>query len=124
MTDFEKARALLHEFKGNSYLFGTDVLPKTGQVVAAIGKKAALIRWLSQESISPLKSEAQSPTVRAKICFALLRALEKAGRMWWSASAAAAQSMLQRPPRSFVPSTVRLMRISGRSCRRSPAEPE
>ncbi|MFH1719256.1 MAG: iron-containing alcohol dehydrogenase [Planctomycetota bacterium] len=44
MTDFEKARALLHEFKGDSYLFGTDVLSKTGQVVAAVGKKAALIR--------------------------------------------------------------------------------
>jgi len=44
MTDFEKARALLHEFKGNSYLFGTDVLPKVGQVVAAAGKNAALVR--------------------------------------------------------------------------------
>ncbi len=44
MTDFEKARALLHEFKGNSYLFGTDVLPKVGQAVAAKGKNAALVR--------------------------------------------------------------------------------
>jgi alcohol dehydrogenase len=44
MTDFEKARSLLHEFKGNSYLFGTDVLPKVGPVVAATGKKAALVR--------------------------------------------------------------------------------
>jgi len=44
MTDFEKARALLHEFKGNSYLFGTDVLPKAGERVAAAGKKAALVR--------------------------------------------------------------------------------
>ena len=44
MTDFEKAQALLHEFKGNSYLFGTDVLPKVGQAVAAKGKKAALVR--------------------------------------------------------------------------------
>ncbi|MBC8471214.1 MAG: iron-containing alcohol dehydrogenase [Planctomycetes bacterium] len=44
MTDFEKARALLHEFKGNSYLFGTDVLSKVGQVVASAGKNAALVR--------------------------------------------------------------------------------
>jgi hypothetical protein len=36
MTDFEKARSLLHEFKGNSYLFGTDVLPKVGPVVAVM----------------------------------------------------------------------------------------
>ena len=44
MTDFEKARALLHEFKGDSYLFGPDVLPKVGEEVAAVGKKAALVR--------------------------------------------------------------------------------
>ncbi len=44
MTYFDKARALLHEFKGNSYLFGTDVLPKTGQVVAGAGKNTALVR--------------------------------------------------------------------------------
>ena len=44
MTDFEKARALLHEFKGDSYLFGPDVLPKVGEEVAAAGKKAALVR--------------------------------------------------------------------------------
>ncbi len=51
MTDFEKARALLQEFKGNSYLFGPDVLPRIGEEVAAAGKstgclpaKAALVR--------------------------------------------------------------------------------
>ena len=44
MTDFETARALLHELKGNSYLFGTDVLPKVGQAVASAGKNAALVR--------------------------------------------------------------------------------
>jgi alcohol dehydrogenase len=44
MTDFERARALLHEFKGNSYLFGTDVLPKVGQVVAAAGTNVVLVR--------------------------------------------------------------------------------
>ena len=44
MTDFEKARTLLHEFKGDSYLFGPDVLPGIGEEVAAVGKKAALVR--------------------------------------------------------------------------------
>ncbi len=54
MTDFEKARTLLHEFKGDSYLFGPNVLPgigeprpsKTGrdEEVTAVGKKAALVR--------------------------------------------------------------------------------
>ena len=44
MTDFEKARALLHEFKGSSYLFGANVLPRVGEWVAAAGKKAALVR--------------------------------------------------------------------------------
>ena len=44
MTDFEKARTLLHEFKGDSYLFGPGVLPGVGKGVAAAGKKAALVR--------------------------------------------------------------------------------
>ncbi len=44
MTDFEKARALLHEFKGSSYLFGADVLPRVGEQASATGKKAALVR--------------------------------------------------------------------------------
>lgn len=41
MTDIKKARELLHEFKGDSYLFGPDVLSEVGQRVAAAGKKAA-----------------------------------------------------------------------------------
>jgi alcohol dehydrogenase len=44
MADFNKARELLHEFKGDSYLFGPDVLPQVGPKVAAAGKKASLIR--------------------------------------------------------------------------------
>jgi alcohol dehydrogenase len=44
MTGFKKAQELLHEFKGDSYLYGPDVLPQVGQRVAAAGKKAALIR--------------------------------------------------------------------------------
>jgi len=43
MNDFDKARALLHEFKGDTYLFGTGVLPDLGKRVAHAGKRAALI---------------------------------------------------------------------------------
>ncbi len=44
MTDFEKARSLIREFKGDSYLFGTGVLSGVGRQASAAGKKAALIR--------------------------------------------------------------------------------
>jgi alcohol dehydrogenase class IV len=44
MNDFEKAHVLLSRFKGASYLYGTDVLAKVGEVAAAAGIKAALIR--------------------------------------------------------------------------------
>ncbi len=44
MTDFEKARALLHEFKGGSYLFGANVLPRVGRQAASAGKRVALVR--------------------------------------------------------------------------------
>jgi alcohol dehydrogenase len=44
MSDFEKARALLNEFKGGSYLFGTNVLSRVGGQAGAAGNKAALVR--------------------------------------------------------------------------------
>ena len=44
MNDFEKARVLLSEFKGEAYLYGAGVLPDVGQVVASQGNKAALVR--------------------------------------------------------------------------------
>jgi alcohol dehydrogenase class IV len=44
MTLFDQARNLLCDFKGDSYLFGANVLPGVGKVVAGVGKKAALIR--------------------------------------------------------------------------------
>jgi len=43
MTDFDKARSLLKEFKGDSYLFGNSVLPETGKLAASVGNKAVLI---------------------------------------------------------------------------------
>lgn len=44
MTDFDKARTLLRQFKCDSYLFGAGVLSKVGNMVAGIGKKVALVR--------------------------------------------------------------------------------
>lgn len=44
MNDFDKARALLHEFKGDEYLYGTGVLPAVGEIAAALGDEAALVR--------------------------------------------------------------------------------
>ncbi len=44
MNEFDTARALLHEFKGDTYLHGLGVLPQAGQAVAALGKHVALIR--------------------------------------------------------------------------------
>ena len=44
MPDFEKARKLLYEFKGDAYLFGAGVLPRVGEVVASLGQRPALVR--------------------------------------------------------------------------------
>ena len=44
MIQFEKARVLLFEFKGDAYLYGAGVLPDVGPVVASQGSKAALVR--------------------------------------------------------------------------------
>ena len=41
---FRRAQALLREFKGDSYLFGTGVLSSVGKVAAAAGDRAALVR--------------------------------------------------------------------------------
>ena len=43
-NDFEKARSLLHQFKGDAYLFGGGVLSETGKMVASVGRRAALVR--------------------------------------------------------------------------------
>jgi alcohol dehydrogenase len=44
MSDLKKARALLHEFKGDAYLSGAGVLARVGGVVASLGKRVALVR--------------------------------------------------------------------------------
>lgn len=43
MNDFEKARALLRESKGNSYLFGAGIISSIGKMVASVGERAALV---------------------------------------------------------------------------------
>ena len=44
MIEFDRARALLRAFKGDSYVFGAGVLPTIGELAAGIGKKGALVR--------------------------------------------------------------------------------
>jgi alcohol dehydrogenase len=44
MSEFGRARELLREFKGESYLFGAGVLSQVGGVVAALGRNPALVR--------------------------------------------------------------------------------
>ncbi len=44
MTNYEKAQALLREFKGDQYLHGIGVLSEVGGVTARLGKRAALVR--------------------------------------------------------------------------------
>ncbi len=43
-ADFDKARTLLREFKGDKYVFGTGVLATPGQMAASLGQRAALVR--------------------------------------------------------------------------------
>ena len=43
MADFAKAKNLLRELKGNSYLFGVGILSKVGNAASKAGKKAVLI---------------------------------------------------------------------------------
>jgi alcohol dehydrogenase len=44
MSAFDQARALLHEFKGDQYLYGAGVLGRVGDVIAPLGKRAVLVR--------------------------------------------------------------------------------
>ena len=43
MSDFTRARALIQEFQGNRYVFGSGVLGQTGKITVELGKRAALI---------------------------------------------------------------------------------
>ena len=44
MATFEKARQLLHEFKGDAYLHGLGVLPQVGDITAGLGQEVVLVR--------------------------------------------------------------------------------
>lgn len=44
MADFDKARTLLEVFKGGHYTYGLGVLWRVGEITAALGTRAALIR--------------------------------------------------------------------------------
>jgi alcohol dehydrogenase class IV len=43
MSDFDRARQLLREFKGDNYVFGARALAKTGEMASQLGKSAAVI---------------------------------------------------------------------------------
>ncbi|MBN1685365.1 MAG: iron-containing alcohol dehydrogenase [Spirochaetales bacterium] len=43
MNNVKKAKKLLYEFKGDSYVYGANVLGKVGEIASSKGKKAALI---------------------------------------------------------------------------------
>jgi alcohol dehydrogenase class IV len=44
MSDSDRARLLLDEFKGEAYLYGIGILPEVGAVVASLGSRPALVR--------------------------------------------------------------------------------
>jgi alcohol dehydrogenase len=44
VADFDRARALLLEFKGGKYIHGLGVLPQVGAATARLGRRAALVR--------------------------------------------------------------------------------
>ena len=44
MGDFNRARLLLRQFKGDSYVYGLGVLPQVGAIAAAQGKRAVFVR--------------------------------------------------------------------------------
>lgn len=44
MSDFEKARDLIHEFKGDRYVYGPGALRQVGGVAADLGARAGLVR--------------------------------------------------------------------------------
>jgi alcohol dehydrogenase len=44
MSDFDRANALLYEFKGDAYLYGRGVLSEVGDAVAALGSQPVLVR--------------------------------------------------------------------------------
>ncbi|MFO7943970.1 MAG: hypothetical protein R6U51_06690 [Anaerolineales bacterium] len=44
MDPYQKARSLLKEFKGESYVYGTGVLSRVGEITAGVSERPVLIR--------------------------------------------------------------------------------
>jgi alcohol dehydrogenase class IV len=44
LVSFEKAKELIHEFKGNQYVYGTGVLDEAGGLAGDLAQRAALVR--------------------------------------------------------------------------------
>jgi alcohol dehydrogenase len=54
VSDFDRARALIREYKGDNYIFGPGVLGKVGPVVASLGTRTALIYDVYPDNEKPL----------------------------------------------------------------------
>lgn len=44
MSDFDKAKELIREFKGDRYVYGSGVLPEVGRLTVQLGRRAAIVR--------------------------------------------------------------------------------
>lgn len=56
MTLIDRARALLYAFKGETYVYGAGVLSRAGELAAALGSRAALVRDPFPGSAEPLNA--------------------------------------------------------------------
>ena len=70
MSNFDTARDLLNTFKGDAYLYGTDILTDLGQRAAKLGHKAALIATQFPGSDQYLKDIKASLHTEAVECVA------------------------------------------------------
>ena len=50
MSEFDKARELISDFKGDTYTYGFDKLSSAGKIVAELGKTAVLVKMFSPGS--------------------------------------------------------------------------
>lgn len=57
MNNFDKARSLLHEFKGDAYIYGEGVLPQIGELVTKTGGKSCALVSSSFSAIDPFVDE-------------------------------------------------------------------
>lgn len=60
MSDFDKARELLREFKGDNYVCGSGVLGEVGRMTAELGRRSALVRSTYQGTDAIVKRVGES----------------------------------------------------------------